>query len=179
MQGQLPVFWQNVRPDAFTYGFAKEYLISEKPRVMYIALGETDDFAHDEEYHHSAHRNDVILAGLWQTLQSLDQYRDNTNLIITVDHGRGNTAESRSHHASGPALTQHFSKRDHPHKAGIPGSSETWIAALSPDIKALGEVSGGDAVFQDQIAATALKLLGYRAQAFSQDAGAAIDHIIK
>ncbi|WP_444917754.1 alkaline phosphatase family protein [Microbulbifer sp. JMSA003] len=182
LQGQLPVFWENVRPDAFTYGFAKEYLISKKPKVMYIALGETDDFAHDEEYHqylHSAHRSDMILAKLWQTLQSLDQYRDNTNLLITVDHGRGNTAESWPHHASGPALTQYFGKEDHPHKAGIPGSNEIWIAALGPDIKALGEVSRGEAVFQDQIAATALQLLGHKSEEFSQDSGKAIDSILK
>ncbi|MCO1335145.1 alkaline phosphatase family protein [Microbulbifer sp. OS29] len=182
LQGQLPVFWEDVRPDAFTYGFAKEYLISKKPRVMYIALGETDDFAHDQEYHqylHSAHRSDMILASLWQTLQSLEHYRDNTNLIITVDHGRGNTVESWPHHASGPALAQYFGKEDHPHPQGVPGSDEIWIAALGPDIKASGEVSGGDTILQDQVAATALKLLNYKPKAFSKESGPAIDSIVK
>ncbi|WP_444901198.1 alkaline phosphatase family protein [Microbulbifer sp. SSSA007] len=182
LQGQLPVFWQDVRPDAFTYGLAKEYLIHNKPKMLYIALGETDDFAHDEQYHQyldSAHRSDVILADLWSTLQSIEGYRNNTNLIITVDHGRGNIAEAWPHHASGPALTQYFGKEDHPHKNGMPGSDEIWIAALGPDIKAHGEVSGGPTLYQNQIAATALQLLGFTPTDFSRDAGPAIDNLVK
>lgn len=181
LQGQLPVFWEDVRPDAFTYGLAKEYLIQKKPKVLYIALGETDDFAHDEQYHQylqSAHRSDAILADLWNTLQTLEGYRDNTNLLVTVDHGRGNTAETWPHHASGPALTQYFGKKDHPHQEGIPGSNEIWIAALGPDIKHIGEASGGATLYQNQVAATALRLLGFTPSDFDKHAGPAIASIL-
>ncbi|WP_299943280.1 alkaline phosphatase family protein [uncultured Microbulbifer sp.] len=178
LQGQLPVFWEDVRPDDFTYGLAKEYLIQKKPKVLYIALGETDDFAHDEQYLQSAHRSDTILADLWNTLQTLEGYRDNTNLLVTVDHGRGNTAETWPHHASGPALTQYFGKKDHPHQEGIPGSNEIWIAALGPDIKHIGEASGGATLYQSQVAATALRLLGFTPSDFDKYAGPAIASIL-
>ncbi|WP_226648246.1 alkaline phosphatase family protein [Microbulbifer variabilis] len=182
LQEQLPVFWPDVRPDAFTWGLAKEYLIQKKPRVLYIALGETDDFAHDEQYHQyldSAHRSDAILADLWKTLQSIEGYRDNTNLIITVDHGRGNAAEAWPHHASGPALTQYFGNADHPHKDGIPGSDEIWLATLGPDFKRFGELSGGPTLYQNQVAATALQLLELNPEDFHREAGPVMASLLK
>ncbi|MEW5249055.1 alkaline phosphatase family protein [Microbulbifer sp. 2201CG32-9] len=182
LQGQLPVFWKDVRPDAFTYGLAKEYLLQEKPKVLYIALGETDDFAHDKEYHQyllSAHRSDAFLADLWNTLQSMEAYRGNTNLIITVDHGRGNTAEAWPHHASGPALVQYFGNKNQPHKDGVVGSDQIWIAALGPDIESLGEVSGGADLYQNQVAATALALLGFTPADFDPEAGPAMKPLMK
>ncbi|GIT63983.1 MAG: hypothetical protein Ct9H300mP22_3830 [Gammaproteobacteria bacterium] len=35
----------NVRNDAFTHHYALSYLLREKPRLIFIGYGETDDFA--------------------------------------------------------------------------------------------------------------------------------------
>ena len=42
--------WRNVRHDHVTFEMAIEYLRAVKPRVLYIALGETDDWAHGQRY---------------------------------------------------------------------------------------------------------------------------------
>ncbi|WP_308366970.1 MULTISPECIES: alkaline phosphatase family protein [unclassified Microbulbifer] len=182
LQAQTPSPWANVRLDAFTYGFAKEYLRKHKPRVLYIALGETDDFAHDKEYHQylrAAHRSDRFLADLWQTLQSMDSYRDNTNLIITVDHGCGRDADSWPHHASEEAVKQYFNDLNQFREDGIAGADEIWFAALGPDIRKIGEVSGGKALYQNQVAATALTLLEKRPGDFDNNIGPAMEVILK
>ena len=173
MQQATPSPWHNVRFDAYTYGLAKEYLLAEKPRLLYIALGETDDFAHSQEYHqylNSAHRSDQFVADLWTTVQSTKGLKNNTNLIIAVDHGRGNTAETWPHHASAKAIKNYFKMANAPEQ-GIVGSNAVWLVAIGPDIKALGEVSDGPTVFQDQVAATALTLLGYDYRQYAKDIG--------
>ena len=181
LQQTTPSPWHNVRFDAYTYGLAKEYLLAKKPSLMYIALGETDDFAHMEEYHqyiNSAHRSDQFIADLWHTVQRTKGLKNNTNIIITVDHGRGITPQTWPHHASAKAIQQYFKMADAPQE-GIVGSNFVWLAALGPDINALGEVSGSEPVFQNQIAATALTLLGYDYQRYASDIGKPITSILQ
>ena len=38
------------RHDAYTIRFAMDHLARHRPRVLYIGLGETDDWAHDRRY---------------------------------------------------------------------------------------------------------------------------------
>ncbi len=63
-----------VRPDVLTYMAAKEYLKEFKPKVLYIAFDETDDYAHGGEYNQylkSAQAEDHMIKDLWTTLQSM------------------------------------------------------------------------------------------------------------
>jgi hypothetical protein len=147
LQSQTPSPWAAVRLDVFTHHYALEYLAHSTPRLLYISYGETDDYAHDAEYHHyleSAHRADQFISDLWDWAQSHPQYRDNTTFVITTDHGRG----------SGAQWTDH--------EAGIEGADEIWIALLGTGIPPLSEVAGGAALGQNQIAATVASLLGLR-----------------
>ena len=92
MQKEIPSPWHNVRLDSFTYRIAKDYLLTQKPRVMAISFGETDDFAHDghyDSYLSSAHQTDKFIEDLWHTIQTTPEYKNNTVLLITTDHGRG------------------------------------------------------------------------------------------
>ena len=85
----------DVRLDAFTFYYGMEYLKKNKPKVMYFAFDETDDFAHSGEYGaylNSANYTDRFISELWAYLQSDSQYKNKTTLIITSDHGRGNDA---------------------------------------------------------------------------------------
>ena len=53
MIAETPRIWENCCYDSFTYYAAVAYLKRQRPRVLYVALGETDEFAHegrDEEY---------------------------------------------------------------------------------------------------------------------------------
>ena len=149
-----PELWRTVRLDFLTHGYAMQALETEHPRVVYIAYGETDDFAHDgsyDRYINAAHRTDQMLSELWDWLQADPVYRDNTTLLITTDHGRGSAPDGWMHHAS-PAATEKLGIEDAPD--GVSGSNQTWFAAIGPDIKSGGLTIGQWT--QSQIAATAL-----------------------
>jgi hypothetical protein len=137
----------SVRADSFTFMAAMHHLRDRQPRVLYLALGETDDWAHAgryDRYLRSAHRFDIYMRRLWETLQSLPQYRDKTSLVLTTDHGRGEAANQ--------AWKGHGAK--------VPGAEDVWIAVLGPDTKARGERTQTPALTQSQVAATVAALLG-------------------
>jgi hypothetical protein len=146
MKANLPRMWEDEPFDALPFFSALDYVKTSKPRVLYLSLGETDDWAHDRQYRlylESAHRVDEYIKTLWETVQSMPQYKDSTTLIVSVDHGRGSTpANWRSHGKE------------------VPESKDIWMAFLGPDTKPLGERSRTGAVQQNQIAATLAALLG-------------------
>jgi hypothetical protein len=130
--------------DAATEEAALEDLHTRRPRVLYVMLNETDDWAHqgeDELYFDALHRADAFLARLWAIVESMPEYRGRTALVVTTDHGRGSAGD----------WTRHGST--------VPGSEAIWLAALGPDTPALGVRSGVDGV-QAQVAATVAALLG-------------------
>ncbi|WP_262690643.1 alkaline phosphatase family protein [Kordiimonas aestuarii] len=162
LQKQVPSPWDTVRLDAFTVGFARAALASQKMKFVYIALGETDDFAHEgfyDQYIRAARRSDKAIAELWQWLQADPRYAGKTTLLITTDHGRGSDSlEAWKHHGRFPYTREDGTLAVSEFK----GDGQIWMAALGPDTPAQGEVSGGPTVRLNQIAATAARLLGYR-----------------
>jgi len=139
----------DVRLDIFTYMAAREYLKAYRPRVLYIAFDETDDFAHAgmyDQYIKSAHAADAMIADLWKNIQALPQYRNKTSLIVTCDHGRGDKLKSNWRH----------------HGQEIEDAHEIWLAVMGPDTRAVGEVKQPMQLYQKQIAATIAALLGYK-----------------
>ena len=145
MQPQTSSPWGTVRLDVFTHKYAMEYIKTRKPRVTYIAYGETDDFAHEGDYTkyiESAKLTNDFLMELWSYLQSDEFYKDKTTLIITTDHGRGTVPiESWKGHGT-----------------SIEGAGEIWIGAIGPDIQPGTPTKGSFS--QSQIAATIMSLLG-------------------
>lgn len=138
----------DVRPDLLTYFAGREYLKAYKPKALYIAFDETDDFAHGgtyDQYLKAAHAEDAMIADLWNTLQSLPGYKGNTTLLITCDHGRGDKIKEQ--------WTSHGSK--------IEGSNQIWVAVIGPGIKPLGEVKNNPQLYQKQLATTIAALLGF------------------
>jgi hypothetical protein len=157
IQHDIISLWPEGRSDAVTYGMSVECLKEFKPRVLYIAFGETDDWAHQRRYDRYLdyiHVFDRYLKRLWALLQSMDEYRDNTTLIITTDHGR-----------------PHDPKEWVEHGAGMPGSEAIWIAIAGPGVPHRGEVAPLNAVTQSDVAATALKLLGLDYRQFNPRMG--------
>ena len=157
VSAQAPRLWKTVRLDFITHGYAMEALKNQQPRVTYISYGETDDFAHDgsyDRYIDAAYRTDQMLSELWAWLQVDPFYRDRTTLLITTDHGRGSTAENWTSH-SNTAGPDNPGARD---AASFPlGSEQIWFAAIGPNVKSEGLVTGH--WNQSQIAATALRSL--------------------
>jgi len=142
----LPNPLGDVRLDAFTFYYGMEHIKKNKPKVMYFAFDETDDFAHGGEYAaylNSAHYTDRFISELWAYVQSDPQYKNKTTLIITSDHGRGNDAEGW---------------KDHGQK--VPVADQIWLAMIGPDTAPTGEAKTEQQLYQNQIAPTIAALLG-------------------
>lgn len=138
--------WEGEAFDSFIFRTAIEYLRIRKPRVLFLLLGETDEWAHAgkySDYLQSAHRVDSYLKELWETTQSMPAYRGNTSLIFATDHGRGEAPVDWKSHGE-----------------RLPDSKHVWMGFLGPDTKPLGERSRIAPVTQSQIAATIAALLG-------------------
>ncbi|MBX2944212.1 MAG: sulfatase-like hydrolase/transferase [Cyclobacteriaceae bacterium] len=146
-QSQIPSPWGGVRLDGFTHHYALEYIKKNKPKVVYIAYGETDDFAHDGKYDaylKSAHQTDKFIENLWKYVQATPEYKDKTTFIITTDHGRGTE----------PIDTWRS------HGTKIDGAGHIWFAVIGPDTPTLGEVKESKQYYQNQVAKTAAAFLG-------------------
>ncbi len=175
LQRQTPSPWPSVRLDVFTQQFSLEYLKRKKPKLLYVAFGETDDFAHDRQYDQylwAAQRTDQFIAELWQQLQKDPFYRNQTTLLITTDHGRGRHADSWSHHGSVRAMAGYLQKLTA--AAAVEGSDEIWLAALGPGIQPQGIRTTATPWWQHQVASTVAELLGHDFQAFQYKAQAAL-----
>lgn len=146
LQEATPSPWSSVRLDVFTHYFAKAYIEQYLPRVVYIAYGETDDFAHDGAYDHyldAANRTDQFIKDLWNFCQAHPKYQNKTAFIITTDHGRGDLKKEE--------WTSHGSS--------VEGADAIWVAAIGQGVASLGELKSEGQWYQNQIAATLLELL--------------------
>jgi hypothetical protein len=142
--------------DAFVHMALRRHLERQRPRVLFLGYGDTDNFAHLGLYDlllNSAHNADGFIADLWQQMQALPEYKDRTTFIVTTDHGRG----------SGPVLWKD-------HGVEQPGSDRIWYAVIGPDTPALGERAGVSGTTQAQLAATVADLLGYDFRSFKPEA---------
>lgn len=181
LQNEIPSPWYNVRLDSFTYRFAKAYMLAKKPKLLVISLGETDDFAHDghyDQYLKSARQSDAFIKDLWATIQTTAGYKNNTTIIITTDHGRGNNANDWQHHSSKRALTE-LELGENTYPEGIVGSEHIWLAAIGPAIKGSGLIKTKNELKQAQIAATVLKALGQNPNEINSNMAPAISEILK
>ncbi|UBM58109.1 alkaline phosphatase family protein [Marinilongibacter aquaticus] len=135
------------RFDYITYLLGREHFQVEKPKVMFFAFDETDEFAHAgkyKDYLHMINEIDGFIRDLWHYCQSTQQYRNKTTFIIATDHGRGDAVKDQW---TG-------------HGQSVKDCYSIWMAAIGPDTKALGELSEESQAYQSQISATIAKLLG-------------------
>jgi hypothetical protein len=145
LTADLPPYWGSTRFDASTGMGALEYLKAHRPRVLYVMLGETDEWAHGRKYDlylDAAWRNDRFVRQLWETAQSLPEYANRTALILTTDHGRGEQAKDWTSHGR-----------------EVGAADRIWIAVMGPGVPALGVRANAHAT-QSQVAATIAALVG-------------------
>lgn len=141
----LPPYWAYGTFDAPIVYAAIEELKVRKPRVLYLMLGEGDEWAHEKRYDlylDATRRADRFIERIWTLLQALPEYRDHTTLLITTDHGRGATLKDWSDHGK-----------------DVPAAEDTWMAALGPGVPPLG-VRNNLTVTTSQFAATIAAAVG-------------------
>jgi len=153
----------HTRYDQLTYASAKTYIEQQHPKVVFIGLGETDEFAHQgryDQYLQKAHQVDQMIAELWYYVQTDPFYKDNTTFIITTDHGRGSKTSKWQTHGF-----------------WIKGSGEIWMAMLGPGISPEGERKEKETVYQKQIASTISVLLGENFKASDHPVASPIERL--
>jgi hypothetical protein len=141
----LPAYFEYGTFDAPIVDAAIEALKTSRPRVLYVMLGEGDEWAHEGRYDlylGATKRADRFIERIWTTLQSSPDYRGRTALLVTTDHGRGATVKDWSNHGK-----------------DVPAAEDTWMAALGPGVPALG-VRKDVTVTTSQFAATIAALIG-------------------
>ena len=145
LAADLPPYWEYGTFDAPIVYAAIESLRTAKPRALYIMLGEGDEWAHAGRYDlylDAAFRADRFIRRVWDVLQSMPEYANQTTLLVTTDHGRG-------------ASTGDW--MDHGRK--VPAAEATWFAALGPGVAPLG-AREGVTVTTSQLAATIAAVVG-------------------
>ncbi len=164
MKKETTHYWGGEPFESITFETAYAYFKREQPRVLFLALGETDEWPHGGRYDlylDAARQADNAVRYLWETAQSLDQYRDKTTLIFTTDHGRGYAPlEWKSHGED------------------VANSENTWMAFLGPDTEPLGEREKVERVTASQLAATMAAFLGEDFRAAAPEAGKPIDDVL-
>jgi hypothetical protein len=141
----LPRYWADERFDAMLMPAALECLRSEKPRVLYVMLGETDEWAHGRRYDlylDAANHFDQFVKDVWAIVETDPEYAGRTALVVSTDHGRGKTTTDWTSHGK-----------------DIEGAEFIWIGIMGPGVAPLG-VREKTPVTQSQIAATLAALLG-------------------
>ena len=148
---QIPVPWKSVRYDAITHNFAKTYLEEERPKLLYIAYDETDEYAHEGKYDQyliAANRLDKYVSDLWTWVQGNYFYKNKTTILITTDHGRGNKdIDAWRNHGS-----------------SVIGAENVWMAVIGPDTPAQGEMVNHEKINSSQIASTIAAFLSIEYQ---------------
>ncbi len=157
-------YWADNSWDSFLQAAVLDEVERNRPRVLFVGYGETDEWAHLGRYDlllSSAHGMDRFVAELWDRMQAIPQYRGKTTFLITADHGRGQGLEDWKEHGN-----------------DTPGSSEIWIGVIGPDTPPWGERLVAAPVTQAQIAATVAALLGYDYRSVSSGAAPPLQDVI-
>jgi hypothetical protein len=147
--------------------------LADPPRVLWVALGDTDNRAHEGEYERylaAATEADMLLREVWDAYQSNPRTAGRTTMIVTVDHGRGGAEnEGWTGHGSGrwrgvvvPGLRKE-------------GSDAIFIAARGPGIVAAPSYTMENCATLAQVAATMLTALNLREAEGQPDMAAPLD----
>lgn len=115
--------WGSYRPDAHTAALALHYLRRDKPRFMFLGLGDTDEHAHHDDYpaYLDALRHaDAVIGDIHATLRAFRAEGTPTLLLVTTDHGRADNFVD--------------------HGGALVASSRVWLIASGDAVSARGFV---------------------------------------
>jgi hypothetical protein len=133
------------RYDELTYIACKEYVLKNKPSVVFLSFSGTDNAAHEKKYDRylqEASNADRMIGELWHLVQTLPDYAGKTTFLITTDHGRGNQKGSW-----------------YKHGLLVSGSSQTWMALIGRRVVPVGEMKMESQLYVKEIKSLVMELL--------------------
>lgn len=92
--GRIAASWPGngeYRPDRYTSEIALTYLEAQRPRFLFLGLGDTDEYAHLGDYRgylRALHQADAVVGRLLETLERMGDDGRHTTVLVTTDHGR-------------------------------------------------------------------------------------------
>jgi len=148
------------RPDVYTAAIALEYLRTQVPTVLHVGLGDTDEYAHQNQYRaylDSLAEADRFIGKVAETLDSMGDIGARTTVIITTDHGRNADFQ---HHGSASA-----------------SSARTFMIAFGGRVPVQGVACSKRDVTLADIAPTVREVLGLPRD-MNVDAGSPIEEVV-
>jgi hypothetical protein len=134
------------RVDRETGALALAYLRRREPDLLFIGLGEPDEYAHRNDYPgyiRSLQQADALIGEVAWLLEQYAAAGKHTLLIITSDHGR---ADNFVHHG-----------------ADYPESARTWLVAAGSAVHARGRVDAYATRYLADVAPTVAQAMGLSA----------------
>lgn len=130
------------RPDRRTAASAIEHLIRHEPRFLWVALGDTDEWAHRGDYRgyvEALRAADSFVGELSAHLAEMGDYGARTAVLVTTDHGRD--AGFTDHGGSDSAGVWLMARGGRIARRGVaPLDRERRLADIAPTVSAiLGE----------------------------------------
>jgi hypothetical protein len=141
---------KNVRYDELTYLACREYIQKNRPSVVFLSMGGTDEAAHQKKYDQylqQANNADRMISELWQYIQTLPEYANQTTFLVTTDHGRGASAD-----------------KWYTHGVLVAGSSQTWMGLLGHAIEGRGERTNKQQFYLRDVKELMLKIMASQHQ---------------
>lgn len=128
------------RPDAETAKIALHYLSVVRPKMLWLGLGDTDEYAHRHdypEYLDALRRADATIGALFDELDRMGEWGRSTTVFVTTDHGRG---PSWSDHGAHPSASRVFllaAGGSVPKRGLVINDQPYRLADIAPTIRAL------------------------------------------
>jgi hypothetical protein len=148
------------RPDRVTADLALAYLSAHRPKLLFIGLGEPDEYAHRGDYAGylgSLRSADDVLGQIRSRLAQMGERGRRTSVFVTCDHGRSDNFQD--------------------HGAQWPESSRAWLVASGGAIPSRGAVACGQTRHLADIAPTVRVLMRLPADP-SPEAGKPISELL-
>jgi hypothetical protein len=112
------------RPDALTADLALSYAEREAPDVLFLGLGDTDEYAHHRDYAgylRAIQFADSVIGRLVALMDRKGDWGRRATIFVTADHGRSKDFDG--------------------HGAFAPESARVWLVAAGAAIRARGPVA--------------------------------------
>lgn len=129
------------RPDAYTAAIALEYLRTQVPAMLHVGLGDTDEYAHQNQYAaylDSLAKADAFIGKVADTLDTMGDIGKRTTVIVTTDHGRNADFQHHGWASAAAARTWvvAFGGRVAPQGVACPKRDVT-LADIAPTVREL------------------------------------------
>lgn len=134
------------RPDRYTTALALAYLRERQPRLLFVGLGDTDEYGHAQSYRGyvgALQALDRFLGALAEELAALGRYGEETTVVLTTDHGWSNEFEDHGGYA--------------------PESARIWLVAAGGAVPKRGAIGAARLYHLADVAPTVASWLDLRA----------------